>query len=163
MRIEPDPVAVGRDIDAYCTKCRMDLGHTIIAMVGEKVVQVRCNTCGGVHRYKAAKSQAAAKAPAAKTRRAAAPKKEGTSVRRTTAVPKATPKERFTEWHTTVGQMSEEEGRDARTYAMREIFDEGELVRHPKFGLGKVLRIEPDDKIVVLFREGEKRLVANRA
>ncbi len=44
--------AVGRDIDAWCTRCKLDLGHVITAMSGDTVVQVRCNTCGSVHRYK---------------------------------------------------------------------------------------------------------------
>ena len=44
---------VGGDIDAWCTRCKMDLGHTILAMVGTKAARVRCNTCQGEHNYKA--------------------------------------------------------------------------------------------------------------
>lgn len=172
MRFEPDPVAVGRDIDAHCSRCRLDLAHTIIAMVGVKVVQARCNTCGAVHRYKAPKSEpktgglsvrkrasdgavtvgaAPAKKPAART---AASKR---------AAPAAAPKERFEEWQRLVGNSDDVEARHARAYSMRDSFEDGELVRHDKFGLGKVMRMEAEDRVVILFREGEKRLVANRA
>ena len=43
---------VGADIDAWCTRCKMNLGHTILAMVGSKPVRVRCNTCQGEHNYR---------------------------------------------------------------------------------------------------------------
>src|SRR5207302_3841179 len=43
---------VGGDVDAFCTRCKMELGHTILAMVGARPVRVRCNTCGGEHNYR---------------------------------------------------------------------------------------------------------------
>src|SRR5438309_8942814 len=45
---------VGGEADAWCTKCEMVLAHTVIAMVGTKPVKVECNTCHGVHKYRAA-------------------------------------------------------------------------------------------------------------
>ena len=36
----------GGEIDAYCAKCKLDLAHRIIAMVGEAVKKVECKTCG---------------------------------------------------------------------------------------------------------------------
>jgi hypothetical protein len=42
----------GNDIDAYCTRCKMDLTHTILSLAGEELPErVRCNTCGSEHRY----------------------------------------------------------------------------------------------------------------
>jgi len=42
----------GRDIGAYCTRCKRDLTHTILAMGDEGLPErVRCNTCGSEHRY----------------------------------------------------------------------------------------------------------------
>src|SRR2546422_867426 len=43
---------VGADIDAWCTRCKMNLGHTILAMVSGRPVRVRCNTCQGEHNYR---------------------------------------------------------------------------------------------------------------
>src|SRR5207248_1638052 len=54
----------GIEIDAYCTRCRMDLTHRIIAVVNNKPVKVECRTCYGTHNYRAPKSSAV---PAEKT------------------------------------------------------------------------------------------------
>ena len=43
---------VGGEIDAFCTRCRMTLAHTIMAMMGAKVARVQCNTCRGEHAYR---------------------------------------------------------------------------------------------------------------
>ncbi len=51
-RLQTDRPAVGGDIDAFCSRCKLDLGHTVVAMVGSRVVQVICNTCGSHHRYR---------------------------------------------------------------------------------------------------------------
>src|SRR5262249_12585640 len=43
---------VGGDIDAWCTRCKMNLGHTILAMGGPRPARVRCTTCQGEHNYR---------------------------------------------------------------------------------------------------------------
>ena len=45
---------VGGEVDAFCTRCRLTLAHTILAMVGTKLARVRCNTCNGDHAYRSA-------------------------------------------------------------------------------------------------------------
>ncbi len=52
------PLRVGGDIDSFCTRCKMVLGHTILAMVGKRPVRVRCNTCGGEHNYRGSSAPA---------------------------------------------------------------------------------------------------------
>ena len=47
---------VGGEVDATCTRCRMELAHTILAMVGQKIARVRCNTCGSDHVYRGTQS-----------------------------------------------------------------------------------------------------------
>ena len=44
--------SAGGLVATYCTKCKLDLGHTIMAMVGEKIVRVKCRTCGSEHNYR---------------------------------------------------------------------------------------------------------------
>ena len=58
--------AVGSDVEAYCTKCKMVLAHAVVAMEGTKPRRVRCNTCNGEHNYRAAKPVAKAKAESKK-------------------------------------------------------------------------------------------------
>src|SRR5262245_65118967 len=45
---------VGGEVDAFCTRCKMTLAHTILAMVGQTIARVQCNTCGGQHAYRSA-------------------------------------------------------------------------------------------------------------
>src|SRR5262245_7143810 len=52
----------GSEVDAWCTKCRMDLLHRIIAMHGMKIIRVECRTCGGHHNYSNPKSGPSAQA-----------------------------------------------------------------------------------------------------
>ena len=42
----------GDEVDSKCTKCKLILAHTIIAMVGDQIARVKCNTCGGEHAYR---------------------------------------------------------------------------------------------------------------
>ena len=44
-------LGAGKEIDAYCTRCRLDLAHTIIAVVGNQIGRVICNTCNSQHKY----------------------------------------------------------------------------------------------------------------
>ena len=47
----PRMTRVGGDVDAFCTRCGLLLGHTVIAMVGPRPVKVECNTCHAVHAF----------------------------------------------------------------------------------------------------------------
>ena len=64
---------VGEDVVAYCTKCKKDLNHVIVALVKEKVKKVLCKTCEKEHVYKAPKGD---KAPAKKKTATRAKKKK---------------------------------------------------------------------------------------
>ncbi len=55
-------LSAGSEIDAWCTRCRMDLGHRIVAMVGTAPKRVICLTCGSVHNYRPAAGSPQAKA-----------------------------------------------------------------------------------------------------
>jgi hypothetical protein len=48
--------AVASEVDAYCTKCRLDLSHRVIAMVGDVIKKVECLTCHSHHLYRAPRS-----------------------------------------------------------------------------------------------------------
>ncbi|MCB9701806.1 MAG: hypothetical protein H6711_07940 [Myxococcales bacterium] len=61
------PYQVGQDIDAWCTRCRLDTTHVIVAMAsdGTKPKRVECTSCHGQHNYRPPKT---AKATAAASR-----------------------------------------------------------------------------------------------
>jgi pyruvate/2-oxoglutarate dehydrogenase complex dihydrolipoamide acyltransferase (E2) component len=52
------PYRVGQDVDAWCTKCRLDVTHVIVALAsdGETPKRVECTSCGGQHNYRAPKA-----------------------------------------------------------------------------------------------------------
>ncbi len=128
---------VGGEVDASCTRCRMELAHTILAMVGPKIARVRCNTCGSDHVYRG--TQSGSRAAAAR--------------------PRATPAERtLVGWDAQLAALDvskAEDYRPDRTYAVDQV------VRHPTFGLG-IVRAVRQDKMDVAFKAAERTLVQGR-
>lgn len=137
-------LSAGDVIEAHCTRCRTLMNHTIVAMVGERVVRVQCNTCDGVHNYKEAKP---AKAPSGRTagpRQAAAP-------RASRKDPGAAERE---EWAVLRPGMQRER---AKAYDMNGSYKVKDLVEHPVFGLG-VVQCVVANKVEILFEGGKKLL-----
>lgn len=148
----------GGEIDAYCTKCKLDLTHRIIAMVGDTVKKVECKTCGSHHLYrkpktlKEAEAAAAAKAGSA-TRK---PKGEGprTASERHAAAERAE-RERVSTWEKAIaGQPTGA----FKPYSVKLLLGQGELVRHPKFGDGVVARVIDRAKVEILFQDGPRTM-----
>lgn len=138
-------LSAGENIEARCTRCRTVLNHTIVAMVGERVVRVECNTCRGVHNYVAEKT-AALPAPRASNRKSAsvsgkAKKEPGRAERE--------------EWDTLRAAM---EGNPVQAYDMDGKYRANDLVEHVVFGLGIVLRMAGPNKMEVFFQSGKKLL-----
>lgn len=149
---------VGGDCDAYCGRCKMDLSATIVAMVDKVPVQVKCNTCHTVRKFRPPKNgpNPFAKKKVAKpktTRRRTAGEGQRARTERARNLGAAEAETRFDELI---------KGKDisgARRYLITETFTDGEVVDHKKFGLGVVLEIMGDKKARVLFRVGEKILI----
>ena len=137
------PVAppIGKDVDSWCTRCKMMLAHTVEAVVNGRVTRVHCNTCGGQHVYRAKPpgvTGARARSRADGDRAAAKPVRDYATLLR---------------------------GRDAaaaRAYALNERFKDGELIRHATFGLGVVTGLKDGNKIEVMFPDGGKILIHRR-
>lgn len=138
--------AVAKDVDSWCTKCKLVLAHTVEAMVGEKITRVHCNTCGSQHAYRA---KPPAKAAGQKTPRARA---SGSKAREAGPSP-ASQYEAL---------MRGKDPAKARAYAPSERFAAADLIRHPTFGLGFVLLVKESNKIEVAFADGPKVLAHGR-
>jgi hypothetical protein len=134
-------IAVGSDIEAYCTKCKLVLAHSVIAMQGTKPRRVRCNTCNGEHNYRAAK-------PVART----ATKKAAKPGKRTTT------KKTRQSWEEV---MKEAAAKPHKKYSMSGSFGEGDWIEHTTFGLGCVQSFTPPNKITVRFADSTRLLVCN--
>jgi hypothetical protein len=143
MRIKK--LSAGDIIEASCTRCRATLNHTIVAMVGERVVRVECNTCHGVHNYRGPVEKKE------KTSGLTAPKKQTTPRQ-----PKKDPGVSDTEeWETLNPTFNPDQ---ATPYDMNGKYRSNELINHATFGLGVVKSIIPPNKMEVLFQVGKKLL-----
>lgn len=114
----------------------MDLAHVTVSMLDGKPSKVQCKTCKGTHKYKLG-SGSTSSGP--RKTRTAAPK----TVIRAAEL-----------WEQ---KLSQKTG-DAAPYQTSRKFAAGEVLNHPNFGMGIVEEIR-GNKVLVLFREGEKILV----
>jgi hypothetical protein len=149
----------GGEIDSYCTKCRLDLTHRIIAMVGDAVKKVECKTCGSHHLYRRPKDEPApAGVRPTKTRAASAG--GGSSGPRARAGERLTSAQRLEReqaqaWeHAIAGQPASA----FKPYRINLSFGPGELIRHPKFGDGVVARVIDRGKLEILFKDGPRTM-----
>lgn len=130
---------VGGEVDAFCTRCRMLLAHTILAMVSGKPVRVQCNTCDGQHQFRGASPD------------------DGPvrAVRATTAAAKTEKVRQSFE-----DQISSKVGA-GRSYSPKATFLVDEVVLHPVFGRGYV-EAARGDKVDIVFATGMRTLVHGR-
>lgn len=132
---------VGQELNAYCGKCKDERTHIVAAMDGEVVRRVTCSMCGSTHNYKV-KPVAADSAP---NNVGTAPAKRKASSRRVKET----------------NAFNIDPKRPVKSYDMNNIFSAGDVINHPKFGLGAVETALPPNKIEVRFQEGKKMLLHN--
>ena len=126
----------GENIVSWCTKCKLVLDHTIVAMVDDLPKKVKCNTCNGRHIF-----------------RAEEPVKKATS--KSTRKPKITPYEAFR------SELSEEALSNAKKYVIKGNFRKDQVIDHTQLGIGLVTSVVQKTRIEVLFEKGEKLLIQN--
>jgi len=130
-------LSAGDYIASKCTKCKDATGHTIVAMVADKVVKVECNTCGSIHNYRDAS------------------KKTAPARRKTAASKPRTASKAERAWEELQGKLRPE---DAVPYHMNTPMKEEMLIQHPNFGLGLVINCIRPNKMEVHFQSGIKLL-----
>ena len=137
----------GDEVDSKCTKCKMVLAHTIVAMSGDKIAKVECNTCKSTHAYRPppTASEATAKRRRAE-RKAAAADAGGMEI-------SAEDYEKLIQGH----DLSK-----AEKYSVKNPLSRYDVVDHPKFGLGLVVEIREGNKAQIAFPEGGKVLAHSR-
>jgi hypothetical protein len=133
---------VGQELSAYCGKCKDERTHIVAAMDGEIVRRVTCSMCGSIHNYKV-KSTAVPDGTANSAGTVTAKRK--TSTRRAKEA----------------NAFNIDPKRPVKSYDMNNIFSAGDVINHPKFGLGAVELALPPNKIEVRFQEGKKMLLHN--
>lgn len=147
MAIRRTGYRAGDEVDSRCTKCKLVLAHTVVAMVGDQIARVKCNTCGGEHAYRPPPTASEA---TAKRRRAER---------------KAATESRFQ------GMASADEypelirGHDIsqpEKYSPKMALTRDTVVEHPKFGLGLVVELKEGNKAHIAFPDGGRILVYGR-
>jgi len=144
----------GGEIDSYCTKCKLDLTHRIIAMVGDDVKKVECKTCGSHHLYRRPKSdKLAAIAPKTKATKRDGEERKTSSGRVSSAAQRE--RDLTMQWESAIaGQPMAA----FKPYRITLTLGAGELIRHPKFGDGVVARVIDRGKVEILFKDGPKTM-----
>ena len=126
-----------------CNRCKMDLAHTIVAIVGNDIKRVQCNTCGSPHNFNYSRK-----------------KNEDDEDK-----PKTILKPTRREMPIPLGAWSRKlDGRDystAKNYSPKEKFVQNDLINHPTFGMGVVEKVLDNKKVEVLFQSGLKILICN--
>ncbi len=147
-------IGPGDDVEAWCTRCKMNLNHRVIAVVGSEVRRVHCLTCNGDHNYYPPKHQ---KAPRKEKTpgRSAAPQPGSTVGSKVVSAARA-----LSEWTTVINKMPPD--MVPRGYKASEVFASGEFIEHPIFGVGKILGMAASDKIEVIFQTGRKVLICGK-
>jgi hypothetical protein len=131
---------VGSNIDAWCTKCKLVLAHTIEAVADNIIKRVQCNTCRGKHMFKALEPGV---------------KKKITPVK---SVSKN--KSKASDYTRLLGNKDISK---AFGYSISRQFHKGDIINHGKFGLGIVIEQKDITKIEVLFESGPKILIHARS
>lgn len=139
-----DAPKVGGDALCFCTKCKMDLAHVIVSMVGTRPAKVQCKTCKSERRYRDSSNRSRSVAEIL-----------GTKPKRKVANTVAKMNEM---WET---KIAEAKGKGTRPYATSDVFATGDVIEHGQFGVGIVEVVKPNNKIDVLFRGEIKTLIHN--
>ena len=134
---------IGQEIQAYCGKCKDITIHLITAMQGENVDKVMCKHCLSYHKFRLAGSKPSVNQP---TKSVSKTSKDKTMKTRRTKTAKL---------------LEAAVIEDAVAYKMSNTYEADEAIHHKKFGLGIVKNILDDQKITVLFEDGERVLVQN--
>ncbi len=149
MNTSSSALSVGKELVCFCTRCKMDLGHTIMSMVGPIPARVICRTCKSEHNFKAKKG---VKEPGSIAPSRGSP---GSTTRapREAKAEKTVPIE--LEWMKQINGST----RAVRQYAANEAFQAGDRIAHPTFGEGVIQKLIYPNKVEVLFRMDLKTLI----
>ncbi len=137
---EIQEIKLGAEVDTMCSKCKLERGHVITAIVDGEIKKVRCNSCGYEHAFK--------KKTASKKKTKEVSTDAATSSPVTTA-----------QYERVIGNRDLSE---AKPYAFSTKFAEGDMIKHATFGTGIVTAVKDDHKISVMFPDRLRLLAHDR-
>lgn len=142
MAVKPT-YEIGKEVEAYCSKCKYKMVHIITAVVDNEIKKVICKGCNSTHVYRTEKPVKSLRV-----------KKSSESTPALTTVRR--PRKR--DWASLRARISESQIID---YNIKKDFTSVQSVNHKKFGVGIITKILSDKKIEVIFENGTKVLAQN--
>ncbi len=144
-----DKLETGKDILAYCLKCKLNLAHTIVSMVEDEIGKVKCNTCGsGPKKFRPPKE-----------------KKEPKKSRATKKAKKNLPLSLLEGDDSDIKLWTERKKATDITkplpYSISNSYQVNDCIDHSKFGIGFIDKLDGNKRVEVLFEEGRKLLIMN--
>ena len=133
--------SVGGDIHAWCTQCKLELGHTLIAIVENVPKKVQCNTCNAQHNYRSRPLQ-------------------GSRTQSKSSARKTRSKEKTYEEY--LSHLRDGDPANSKKYNIKGDFHKDEIIDHLSFGIGIVLSRIQANKIKILFKDGPRLLIQNQ-
>ncbi len=133
--------SVANEALAYCTSCKMDLNHVIVAMKGDRIAKVQCLTCKKEHNYRVPKGATEPATKTAKTKK---------------SEPSEAPRSIEAEWEKLMSSHREVQ---VKQYSTQGQFSLGDKLSHPTFGDGIVGKLIYPNKLEVIFRTDVKILI----
>jgi len=134
--------AVANETLAYCTSCKMDLNHVIVALKGDRIAKVQCLTCKKEHVYRAPKGASEPQPRAATRSRKSEAEETHSSIE--------------AEWEKL---MTTHRDMPVKAYSTKAHFGLGDKLNHPTFGDGIVGKLIYPNKLEVIFRNDVKILI----
>jgi hypothetical protein len=142
--------SVATETLAYCTSCKMDLNHMIVALKGDRIAKVQCLTCKKEHVYRAPKGATEPTQPKASKKKAAA------SSSATGGHDDNGSHSIEVEWEKL---MSSHRDHPLKPYSTKGQFFLGDKIKHPTFGEGIVGKLIYPNKLEVIFKTDVKVLI----
>lgn len=137
-------MAVGQEIISYCSSCKLDLKHVIVAHKSGNdgaVAKVKCGTCMKIHAFR---HNPGVKALAAAAKKVRVPREKATVI----------PVE--VEWRTSLDSRA---NAPQKPYAPTKEYHQGDVIDHPTFGCGVVRAVKDGNKFEIIFQRDVKVLI----
>ena len=156
----PKALRVAGEVDSWCTKCRLVLNHRIVSIKNAKPHQVECLTCRSQHLWRPNSPGAKPATDSAGRLRSASSDGAGakSTAPRGARVTPAMKHEQL--WEKAIAGRAV---KDFKPYNVSSSFNEGDLLKHKKFGDGVVTRVIDMHKVEVLFRDEARTLAQSLA
>src|SRR5690606_558798 len=126
---DDDQEEVGGEIEAYCPaqRSKADTTHTIVTMYEDEIRSDQCSVCGDIHAYRKPRGESSVSSSEAPVKRLRLDKKPS--------------------WDEAMAMVTDADLASCRPYSIRDTYEELDVVSHPKFDIGFVTELLPDNKV----------------